>query len=60
MPRFQEILSEEQRWYLTAYLKTLPKDHEETVNSLDDLNVVEPVHLPTLSRQQWEPHHGKE
>lgn len=60
MPRFQEILSEEQRWYLTAYLKTLPKDHEETVNSLDDLNVVEPVHLPKLSRQQWEPHHGKE
>lgn len=60
MPRFGEILTEEQRWYLTAYLKTLPKDHEETVNSLDDLNVVEPVHLPKLSKQQWEPHHGKE
>jgi len=60
MPRFQEVLSEEQRWYLVAYLKTLPKEHEETVNSLDDLNVVEPVHLPKLSRQQWEPHHGKE
>lgn len=60
MPRFQEVLSEEQRWYLVAYLKTLPKEHEETVNSLDDLNVAEPVHLPKLSRQQWEPHHGKE
>ncbi len=60
MPRFGEILSEEQRWYLVAYLKTLPKDHEETVDSLDDLNVAEPTHLPKLSKQQWEPHHGKE
>jgi cbb3-type cytochrome oxidase cytochrome c subunit len=60
MPRFGEILTEEQRWYLVAYLKTLPKEHEETVNSLDQLNVAEPVHLPKLSRQVWEPHHGKE
>jgi cbb3-type cytochrome oxidase cytochrome c subunit len=60
MPRFQEVLSEEQRWYLVAYLKTLPKEHEETVDSLDKLNVVEPIHLPRLTRQQWEPHHGKE
>lgn len=60
MPRFGEILTEEQRWYLVAYLKTLPKEHEETINSLDQLNVAEPVHLPKLSRQVWEPHHGKE
>jgi len=60
MPRFQEVLSEEQRWYLVAYLKTLPKEHEEVVDSLDKLNVVEPIHLPRLTRQQWEPHHGKE
>jgi cbb3-type cytochrome oxidase cytochrome c subunit len=60
MPRFGEILTEEQRWYLVAYLKTLPQEHEETINSLDQLNVAEPVHLPKLSRQVWEPHHGKE
>ena len=60
MPRFQEILSAEQRWYLVAYLKTLPKDHEETINNLDQLNVAEPVHLPVMSHEQYEPHHGQE
>ncbi|MBS2009595.1 MAG: cbb3-type cytochrome c oxidase subunit II [Cyanobacteria bacterium SZAS TMP-1] len=60
MPRWNEILSPEQRWYLVAYLKTLPKDHEETINSLDQLNVAEPVKLPVMSHEVYEPHHGKE
>jgi hypothetical protein len=60
MPRFQSVLTEEQRWYLVAYLKTLPKEHEETIDNLDQLNVVEPTHLPVLTKQVYEPHHGKE
>lgn len=58
MPHFGEILSEEQMWYLVAYLKTLPKDVEETVNSLDQLNTVQPIKLPKLSNQVYEPATG--
>ncbi|HEY9786107.1 MAG TPA: cbb3-type cytochrome c oxidase subunit II [Candidatus Obscuribacterales bacterium] len=58
MPRWGEILTEEQRWYLVAYLKTLPEEKEVTINSLDQLNKVDEVKLPTLSNQQWEPHSG--
>jgi cbb3-type cytochrome oxidase cytochrome c subunit len=58
MPRFGETLSEEQRWYLVAYLKTLPRDQEDTVNSLDQLNPVDVIRLPKLSGQLWEPASG--
>ena len=55
MPHWGETLSEEQMWYLVAYLKTLPKAQEETVNSIDELNKVEPIKLPTLTKQVYEP-----
>lgn len=58
MPRFGETLTEEQRWYLVAYLKTLPKDQEVTINSLDQLNPVDAIKLPKLSNQLWEPASG--
>ncbi len=58
MPRFGEVLTEEQRWYLVAYLKTLPKDKEVVIDSVDQLNKVEPVKLPKLTDQQYEPHTG--
>jgi cbb3-type cytochrome oxidase cytochrome c subunit len=58
MPRFGEVLSEDQRWYLVAYLKTLPQDQEQVVNSLDQLNPVDAVRLPKLSNQLWEPSSG--
>jgi cbb3-type cytochrome oxidase cytochrome c subunit len=60
MPRFGEVLSESQRWYLVAYLKTLPRDKEETINSLDQLNPVDAIKLPKLSNQIWEPASGGE
>lgn len=58
MPRFGEILTEEQRWYLVAYVKTLQKDKEEVVNSLDQLNTVQEIKLPVLTHQDYEPHTG--
>lgn len=58
MPRFGEVLSEEQRWYLVAYLKTLPQDKEQVVDSIDQLNPVDAVRLPKLSDQIWEPSSG--
>ncbi len=58
MPRWAETLTEEQRWYVVAYLKTLPQDSEVTINSLDQLNKIEDIKLPKLSNQQYEPHHG--
>ncbi len=58
MPHFGEVLSEEQMWYLVAYLKTLPKDQEDTITNLDQLNKVEPVKLPRLSNEVYEPHAG--
>lgn len=58
MPRFGEVLSEDQRWYLVAYLKTLPQDQEQTVNSIEQLNPVDAVRLPKLSNQLWEPSSG--
>jgi cbb3-type cytochrome c oxidase subunit II len=59
MPRFGEVLTEEQRWYLVAYVKTLQKDQEEVVNSLDQLNKVQQVRLPVLTDQEYEPHTGQ-
>lgn len=58
MPRWNLTLSEEERWYLVAYLKTLQKDVEETVDDLSQLNKPEKLKLPKLSNQQYEPHHG--
>lgn len=51
MPRWGESLSEDQRWYLVAYLKTLPiKAGEAEIERLET--------LPTEMRhthQQWDP-----
>ena len=59
MPRFGEVLTEEQRWYLVAYLKTLPTDKEVVIDSVDQLNKVESIKLPKLTDQQYEPHTGE-
>ncbi|MDR3612282.1 MAG: cbb3-type cytochrome c oxidase subunit II [Candidatus Obscuribacterales bacterium] len=59
MPRFGEVLTEEQRWYLVAYLKTLQKDKEDTVDSLAQIDKVEDIKLPVLSHQEYEPHAGQ-
>ncbi|HEY9715135.1 MAG TPA: cbb3-type cytochrome c oxidase subunit II [Chroococcales cyanobacterium] len=58
MPRFGEVLTEEQRWYLVAYLKTLPKDQEETVDKLEQVNKPDEIRLPVLSHQEYEPRSG--
>jgi mono/diheme cytochrome c family protein len=53
-------LTHEQRWYLVAYLKTLPKDKEVTVNKLDQLDPVNPdTKLPVLTHQEYEPATGE-
>lgn len=54
------ILSHEQRWYLVAYLKTLQKDQEETVNNIDQLDKVKQQRLPVLTHQEYEPATGGE
>jgi cbb3-type cytochrome c oxidase subunit II len=58
MPRFQEVLTEEQRWYLVAYLKTLPKDNEVVIDSLDKLDKIQQTKLPVLTHQEYEPPSG--
>jgi cbb3-type cytochrome oxidase cytochrome c subunit len=58
MPRFGETLTEEQRWYLVAYLKTLPQDQEQVIDDVHQLNPVDAVRLPKLSGQIWEPSSG--
>lgn len=58
MPHFGEILSEEQMWYLVAYLKTLPKDSEEVVSSIDQVDKVDVTPLPRLSNEVYEPKTG--
>jgi cbb3-type cytochrome c oxidase subunit II len=58
MPRFAESLTEEQRWYLVAYLKTLVKDKEDVIDSVAQVDKVEDIKLPNLSHQQWEPPTG--
>jgi cbb3-type cytochrome c oxidase subunit II len=60
MPRFGEILTEEQRWYLVAYVKSLSKDSkgEKTIDSLSQINKVHQIRLPKLGEQQWEPASG--
>lgn len=60
MPRWGMILTEEQRWYLVAYLKTLPKDQEVTIDKIEQLNKVDQIKLPKLTEQEWEPHSGGE
>ena len=60
MPRFQEVLTEEQRWYLVAYLKTLQLSTEHVVDNIDQLNKAEPIKLPVLSHEEYEPHTGNE
>lgn len=60
MPRWQETLTDEQMWYLVAYVKTLQKDAEVTVDNLDQLDKVGQVKLPRLTEQQWEPASGGE
>lgn len=54
------LLSHEQRWYLVAYLKTLPKVQEQTIDKLDQLDKIGQEKLPKLSRQRWEPPSGGE
>lgn len=58
MPRFGLTLSDEEMWYLVAYLKTLPKDQEEVITSVDQLNQVAPTKLPKLTKQVYEPATG--
>jgi cbb3-type cytochrome oxidase cytochrome c subunit len=60
MPHWNEILTEEQRWYLVAYLKTIPKGRtsEVTIDSINQVEKVDSVRLPKLSKQQWEPPSG--
>lgn len=58
MPHFGEVLTPEQRWYLVAYLKTLPKDQEQTVNSLDQIDKPQEIRLPVLTHQEYEPAAG--
>ncbi|HEY9680180.1 MAG TPA: cbb3-type cytochrome c oxidase subunit II [Oculatellaceae cyanobacterium] len=60
MPRFQEVLTEEQRWYLVAYLKTLQQENEHVVNNIDQLNKADAIKLPVLSHEEYEPHTGNE
>jgi len=53
MPRFGESLSEEQRWYLVAYLKTLPKGYDK---SIEGLAQVEGFQMEMRhSQEQWDP-----
>ena len=58
MPHWGETLSTEQMWYLVAYLKTLPRAQEETVNELSQLDKVDAVKLPVLTKQVYEPKTG--
>ena len=60
MPRFQEVLTEEQRWYLVAYLKTLQESTEHVVDNIDQLNKAEQIKLPKLSHEEYEPHTGNQ
>jgi cbb3-type cytochrome c oxidase subunit II len=60
MPRFQEVLTEEQRWYLVAYLKTLQKDTEHVIDNIDQLDKVQQIKLPVLTHEEYEPHTGNE
>lgn len=56
MPRFAEALSEEQRWYLVAYLKTLPQGKAQ---SAQDLGRVEGFSMEMRhSQEQWDPPFG--
>ena len=58
MPRWNQILTEEQRWYVVAYLKTLQKEHEETIDKLDEVEKVQQIKLPALTHEEYEPHTG--
>ncbi|MGH9550803.1 MAG: cbb3-type cytochrome c oxidase subunit II [Terriglobales bacterium] len=54
------ILTQEQRWYLVAYLKTLQKDKEVTIDKLDQLDKVQQIQLPVMSHEEYEPSTGGE
>ncbi|HMO22345.1 MAG TPA: cbb3-type cytochrome c oxidase subunit II [Candidatus Melainabacteria bacterium] len=58
MPRFGLNLTQEEIWYLVAYLKTLPQDQEVLIDSVDEVNKVDHIKLPKLTNQLYEPHHG--
>lgn len=58
MPHWGETLSEDQMWYLVAYLRTLPKDQEITVNNPAQVDKVDAVKLPTLTNQVFDPRTG--
>jgi len=53
------ILTQEQRWYVVAYLKTLPKNEEVVVDNLDQLNKPKMQKLPVMSHQEYEPATGE-
>ena len=58
MPRFGLTLTQEEIWYLVAYLKTLPQEHAVVTDSVDKVNKVDHIKLPKLTNQLYEPHHG--
>lgn len=58
MPQFRFKLTDEERWFLVAYLKTLQEDQEVTIDKIEQLNKVDHIKLPKLTEQQFEPHHG--
>lgn len=58
MPRFGEVLTEEQRWYLVAYLKTLPQNVELTVDNINQVDKLEQIKLPVLTHEEFEPNTG--
>lgn len=76
MPRWGWKLTEEEVWYLVAYMKTLQKDADvipdklekvetvlpgnasATIDSLEQLDKIEMIKLPKLTKQQYEPHTG--
>lgn len=60
MPRFGEVLTEEQRWYLVAYLKTLPQNQEVTINKVDQVDKPEQIELPAMTHEEYEPPTGAE
>lgn len=58
MPQFKLNLTDEERWYLVAYLKTLPLEHAVVTDSVDKVDKVDHIKLPKLTNQLFEPHHG--
>lgn len=57
MPRWAETLSEEQRWYLVAYIKRLPRDQIDVPQGMSAIERF-PTEM-THTNQEWEPSFGK-